>query len=184
MIKDKLKKDLILYIKSLTDTSEELDGYSFDDLLIKYLEILGISKEEIQDAITDAVIEYHKNNPDTDLEVFQIVDDVGLLEPISMIHIIDKQIADLTAKIASTEADIAFYKDQLEIDLEDLNKEDLNAFRKAEIPSDISYDRYVINNYPAKIVKYEEQIAERKATQRRIYSIPTRVSEDNYSFKK
>ena len=184
MIKDKLKKDLIFYIKSLTDTSEELENYSFDDLLLMYLEILGISKEELQEAITDAVIEYHQKYPDTDLEIFQIVDDVGLLEPISMIKTIDKQIADLTAKIASTEADIAFYKDQLEIDLEDLHKDDLNAFRKAEIPSDISFDRYVINNYPAKIAKYEEQIAERKTIQQRIYSIPTRVSEDNYSFKK
>ena len=53
MIREKLKSDLIKYIKWLTDTDENLEDMRYPDLYAKYIDVLGINPVDVDKIIRE-----------------------------------------------------------------------------------------------------------------------------------
>ena len=182
MNKDKLKKDLINYINGLSEHKQDLDGYSYEDLYTMYLTILDIKPEEMKVEIASVIREYRQKYPELDLNEEQIIAETNLLEPINMVYVINKQIDKMKKEIIDLKSWIVIYKEQLEDDLADyekskINPDAFNNFRLAELPGDISHDRYVVNNYPRQINELEEKISAKQEIVKKIFAYQDTVND-------
>lgn len=186
MNRERLKRKLITYITDLSPVDiPNLESLEYEELLNIYLNILGISYNDLEPMIDQAVSEYKELYKDMYIEKDAIIDETGVLNPMNFISGIANQIRDLEEEIERREQSIIDYQEFLKLDLEDYEQsksdpDSMNRFRIAELPSDISYDRWVIANYPRIIAELQATLNAKKELLQNIYE-NYRSDDHNYS---
>ena len=159
MNKEKLKRDLIKYIRYLTDTEENLEEKSYEDLYSMYVEVLGLDPVGMAAIISETISKYHVDNPDEVIDDEQIIDDIGILEPINYLHLMKNKLEELKSELEVTKSHLEMYSGFLEDDEKvDLNDVSLRSDQKTDLLNDLSYERQVVNKYPLRISELEYKI--------------------------
>ena len=160
MIREKLKSDLIKYIKWLTDTDENLEDMRYPDLYAKYIDVLGINPVDVDKIIRETIDNYRKLNPEELIEDEQIIDDTGILEPINYLYLMQNKLQELRKDVEDRKSHLEMYgsflKDDEQVNLDD---ESLRSEEKTDILNDLSYERKVVATYPGIIAELETKIA-------------------------
>ena len=158
MIRDKLKKDLIKYIKYLTDTTDNLEDMYYEDLLAIYVSVMGLDYQVVKQMIIETIEDFRKNHPEELIDDDQIIDDTGILDPINYLHLMRAKLRELTSELDTRKSHLEMYsgflKDDLKIDLDD---ESIKPEQKTELLNDISYEKKVVASYPGIIAELEDK---------------------------
>ena len=160
MIKDKLKQDLIKYIRYLTDTQDSLEDMDYETLLAVYVDAMGLKYSEVSSMINDTIYEYRMTHQEELIDDYQIIDDTGILDPINYLHLMRNRLKELKEDLETHKSHLVMYSGFLEDDLKiDFNDDSLKPEQKTEILNDISHEKWIVGNYPRIINELENKVS-------------------------